>query len=90
VLSLRCLLLRTASFLCSYAGPTCSIVLTIVHSDGTSIISLHNATMSNAISANIRSKLDQNQASKDVTITLLKAVAKANNCSSITAAQKGG
>jgi hypothetical protein len=46
--------------------------------------------MSNAISANIRSKPDQNQASKDVTVTLLKAVAKANNRSSIIAAQKGG
>jgi hypothetical protein len=46
--------------------------------------------VSNAISTNIRSDLDQNRASKDVTITLPKAVAKANNCSTITAAQKGG
>ena len=47
-----------------------------------------NATVGNAISTNIQSKPNQNRASKDVTITLLKAVAKANNCSSITAAQK--
>ena len=46
--------------------------------------------MGNAISTNIQSKPDQNQASKDVTITLPKAVAKANNRSSITAAQKAG
>jgi len=46
--------------------------------------------VSNAISTNIRSDPDQNRASKDVTITLPKAVAKANNHSTITAAQKGG
>jgi hypothetical protein len=46
--------------------------------------------MSNAISTNIQSKPDQNRAGKDVTITLPKAVAKANNRSSITAAQKVG
>jgi hypothetical protein len=46
--------------------------------------------MSNAIGTNIRSDPDQNQAGKDVTITLPKAVAKANNRSTITAAQKGG
>jgi hypothetical protein len=46
--------------------------------------------VSNAISTNIQSKPDQNRAGKDVTITLPKAVAKANNRSSITAAQKGG
>jgi hypothetical protein len=46
--------------------------------------------VSNAISANIRSDPDQNLAGKDVTITLPKAVAKANNRSTITAAQKGG
>jgi hypothetical protein len=44
----------------------------------------------NAISTNIQSKPDQNRAGKDVTITLPKAVAKANNRSSITAAQKAG
>jgi hypothetical protein len=31
------------SFLCLYAGPTYRIVLTIVHSDGTSILSLHTS-----------------------------------------------
>ena len=46
--------------------------------------------MSNCISTNIRSEPDQNRASKDVTITLSKAVAKVNNRGSITAAQKGG
>jgi hypothetical protein len=46
--------------------------------------------VSNAIGTNIQSKPDQNRASKDVTITLPKAVAKANNRSSITAAQKVG
>jgi hypothetical protein len=46
--------------------------------------------MCNAISANIQNKLDQNRASKDISIALPKAVAKENNRSSITAAQKVG
>ena len=46
--------------------------------------------MCNAISANIQNKLDQNRASKDISIALPKAVAKENNRSSITAAQKSG
>jgi hypothetical protein len=35
------LLLPETLFLCPYAGPTYFIVLTIVHADGTSILSLH-------------------------------------------------
>jgi hypothetical protein len=42
VLSLLCLLPPITSFLCPYAGPTYSIVLTIVHFDGTSILSLYS------------------------------------------------
>jgi hypothetical protein len=39
-----CLLSSATSFLCPYAGPTYSIVLTIVHFDGTSILSLHTTS----------------------------------------------
>jgi hypothetical protein len=41
VLSLLLLLLPAMSFLCPYASLTYSIVLTIVHFDGTSTLSLH-------------------------------------------------
>jgi hypothetical protein len=40
VLSL--LLLLATLFLCPYAGPTYSIIMTIVQTDGTSTLSLHN------------------------------------------------
>jgi hypothetical protein len=42
VLSLLLPLLPTKLFLCLYASPTYSIVLTIVHSDSTFILSLYN------------------------------------------------
>ena len=45
VLFLLCLLPPATLFLCLYARPTYSIVLTIVHSDGTSILSLHNISL---------------------------------------------
>jgi hypothetical protein len=41
MLSLLCSLPLATLFPCLYAGPTYSIVLTIVHSDSTSILSLH-------------------------------------------------
>jgi hypothetical protein len=52
VLSLLLLLLPEMLFLCPYAGPTYSIVLTIVHSDGISILSLHITCASNAVFSN--------------------------------------
>jgi hypothetical protein len=47
VLSLLLLLPLATLFLCPYAGPIYSIVLTIVHPDGTSILSLHTMHLVN-------------------------------------------
>jgi len=54
VLSLPCLLPPATLFLCPYAGPTYSIVLTIVHYDGTSTLSLHTIFLNCYCSSNLQ------------------------------------
>jgi hypothetical protein len=49
-----------------------------------------DATIGIKIGASIQNEPSQNQASKDVTITLPMAVAKQNNRGSITTTQKNG
>jgi hypothetical protein len=57
-----------AYFLCLYVGLTYSIVLTIVHSDSTSILSLYTVKSSRSVNQSILSSVDQSILSSVVSV----------------------